>query len=457
MYAILNEPIAPRRRIIGRASIIVFAATLANCTSSATSLPTTVEPVVVNATTVPDQVSDRGRIWFVRDARLQPAYRSGVKPETLIEALLVGPTSADGLGVSTAIPRNAALLSLSVRGDVALVDLARGFESGAESLSMTQRVAQIVYTVTEIPGVARVLFEIDGEPMTTLAGDGIDTSVPVGRDDFLRVKPLVLASEPRPGQLVTSPLRIVGENSTFENNVEISLRTSDGRLLLQTFATGTGPIRDGDGQPVWGPFETEIIFFAGTATDGVLALTETAPDGSGRLLADFSLPIRFAPQPARPAGPLEGGSNQPVLVPATGCCDPGPFVLLQSVSTQRLSGFDRVEFELSAELANYHVRYVALPVTQDPSDLPIALQGDAALQISFGATGLAQTVDPPVPAYSGPLRIAVGGGSIIEMVQTGDFEAVSNWTIGVIGTPAFRVTTALNPARLIVDVASPQP
>jgi hypothetical protein len=43
----------------------------------------------------------------------------------------------------------------------------------------------------------------------------------------------------------------------------------------------------------------------------------------------------------------------------------------------------------------------------------------------------------------------------MELVQTGHFEAVSNWTAGVRGKPPFRVSTESNPARLVIDVASP--
>ena len=52
---------------------------------------------------------------------------------------------------------------------------------------------------------------------------------------------------------------------------------------------------------------------------------------------------------------------------------------------ETVSGLDRVVFEFTAPVANYYVRYVKLPVTLDPSDLPVALHGDRALQISMAA------------------------------------------------------------------------
>ena len=343
---------------------------------------------------------------------------------------------------------------ISIEGAVATVDLDRRFESGGGSLSMTLRVAQVVFTVTELPGVNAVLFELDGQRVDTIGGEGIDVSRPTGRNDYLSAKPFILASEPRPGQVISSPLRIVGENSTFENNVEIALKTTDGRVLVQTFATGTGPIRDDQGQPVWGPFETSFEFYSGSAPSGVLSLTETASDGSGRLLADYSIPVTFAPVSVVSPPALDGASTDPVAVPPDACCDPGPGVLLQGVTMQRESGFERIVFEFSAPVASYHVRYVPLPITEDPSDLPVSLQGDSAIQVTVGATGLDQSQTPARQTYQGPYRLKGAAGSVVELTQTGDFEAVLNWAIGVRGRPTFRVTTDSNPNRLIVDVAS---
>ncbi len=141
------------------------------------------------------------------------------------------------------------------------------------------------------------------------------------------------------------------------------------------------------------------------------------------------------------------------MVPTCGCCNPGPGVLLTAVIGERLAGVDRIIFTFSAPVTNYHVRYVTLPVKQDPSDQVVELQGDNAIPISMGATGIEQSVNPPKQTYSGPTRLPVSRGAVIELVQTGDFEAVSNWAIGVRDKPAFRVSTGSNPSTLVIEIA----
>lgn len=170
--------------------------------------------------------------------------------------------------------------------------------------------------------------------------------------------------------------------------------------------------------------------------------TTTMPDTSTTSAASTTLPA------------FVGGSTDPVMVPATGCCAAGPTVLLRTQSIEQRGNYYRIAFEFSGPVTNYHVRYVPLPVRQDPSDQVVELQGDKAIQISFGGTGLDQSQNPPVQTYTGPQRIVVGSGAVRELVQIGDFEAVMNWVIGVQGTPEFRVSVEQNPSQLIVEIAA---
>lgn len=417
-------------------------------TSTSTTTPSTTAPATTSTTAIP--APTLRRIWYLREERLVPAYRNAATVDEAVRALLTGPASSDPEGLLTTIPVGTTLRGITTKGSIATVDLDSRFESGGGSSSMVGRILQIVYTVTETPGVTGVLFALDGKPVEAIGGEGVVVSPPVTRDTFPDRVPHILASEPTPGQVVSSPLRIAGQNATYENNIEIALRTSDGRLLLQTFATGGGSF-DETGRYRLGPFETSLEFYAGAATSGVLSLTETSPDDSGRLLGEFSIPVTFAPTSTPAPAPLPDGSLQPVIT--DGCCPPGSGTFLRKVTTQKVDGAVRVTFAFTAPISGYHVRYVDLPVTQDPSDLPVALQGDNALQITMSATGVDLSSDPFREVYSGLRRIE-GVGSVIEVVQTGDFEALMTWVVGVKGKPEFRVSTSTNPATLMVDIAS---
>jgi spore germination protein GerM len=98
-----------------------------------------------------------------------------------VEALLAGPADAS---LGTEVPTATRLLDVRVADRIATVDLSRDFESGGGSLSMRMRIAQVVYTLTELDGVGRVRFELDGEPVEAVGGEGVLVAAPLGRADF---------------------------------------------------------------------------------------------------------------------------------------------------------------------------------------------------------------------------------------------------------------------------------
>jgi hypothetical protein len=108
-------------------------------------------------------------------------------------------------------------------------------------------------------------------------------------------------------------------------------------------------------------------------------------------------------------------------------------------------GFDRVVFEFANHVAPWTVGYVPKPITEDPSgqDLPVA--GFWVLQVRlFPADG---------SGYTGSRRIAADTTQVAELVQRGDFEAVLSWVIGTRSQVPFRVSTLLDPPRLVIDVS----
>src|SRR5439155_26106165 len=91
-----------------------------------------------------------------------------------IDALLARPSATERAhGIGTLVPADTSRLGLDISGGTATVDLSSEYQSGGGSLSMTMRLAQVVYTLTQFPTVQRVALHLDGEPVTVFSGEGI--------------------------------------------------------------------------------------------------------------------------------------------------------------------------------------------------------------------------------------------------------------------------------------------
>ena len=116
------------------------------------------------------------------------------------------------------------------------------------------------------------------------------------------------------------------------------------------------------------------------------------------------------------------------------------------------AGFDRVVLDFVNHVPGWRVEYVPLPVTRDASGEPVELAGSAALKIRlFPASEGLESPYPPgfVDTYLGPPRLGVRD---LDIVETGDFESVLTWHIGVGTQRPFRVLVLDSPHRLVVDV-----
>lgn len=248
----------------------------ADPTTTADDGTTTSDPAASTSTTMDDTGGSSDgipvRAYFARDEKVGPVLRTADEPTTVardaLSGLLDGPMpDEDGWGFSTAIPDGTELLDVGISDGFATVDLSEEFESGGGSLSMSLRVAQVVFTLTQFPTVDRVSFEIDGTPVEAIGGEGVVVDPPVGRDDFQNVTPAILVESPLPGETVTSPLTVAGSSATFEGTVQISVTDGDGATAYESFFTSTGA------NGVWGPFE-ETIEFEGTYGSGTVTLWE---------------------------------------------------------------------------------------------------------------------------------------------------------------------------------------
>lgn len=128
--------------------------------------------------------------------------------------------------------------------------------------------------------------------------------------------------------------------------------------------------------------------------------------------------------------------------------------LITDVRVARHEGYDRVVFEFENGLPGYQVGYVEGPITQDASGEPVDVQGAAYLQVRMEPASIVDlSGEAPRQTYDGPMVVDGDTPEVTEVVNAGDFEAVSTWVIGVTDPGvAFRVQVLTSPARLVVDV-----
>jgi hypothetical protein len=142
-----------------------------------------------------------------------------------------------------------------------------------------------------------------------------------------------------------------------------------------------------------------------------------------------------------PAGAVTGGvaaaSRTPTLV---------------AVRAAHHPGFDRIVFEFRGGLPSRHsVRYVDRLVG-DASGLPVRIAGRAILQARFAPARAHDAAGQTVRT-----RTAFPLPDIMTTVQSGDFEGVTTYGIGLAKRTPFHVSTLRGPSRVVIDVRAAFP
>lgn len=128
--------------------------------------------------------------------------------------------------------------------------------------------------------------------------------------------------------------------------------------------------------------------------------------------------------------------------------------LLVSVRAASHAGYDRVVWEFRGGLpAHRDARYVP-SLLGDGSGLPMRIAGDAVLRVSMFD---ANAHNPETNRATAPRRLVVGLPNVIELVQSGDFEAHVSYGVGLAKRQAFRMFTLTNPSRVVLDVRKDYP
>jgi hypothetical protein len=190
-----------------------------------------------------------------------------------LKALLAGPDSSEAAaGLGTAIPAGSELRSLAVTKGTATVSLNPTFLAGGAAVSQVDRTAQIVYTLTQFPNVAKVILKVAGNPISSFGG--VDFSHPLGRDDLLGAVPTVVL-------VVHSPLPVVGI-SGFVGTYMVELVDASGKVLVNTLGTTTPATT----------FTSAIPYLASATGPGTLKLfTRAGARGSELVEVDVSVTV----------------------------------------------------------------------------------------------------------------------------------------------------------------------
>ena len=220
-------------------------------------------------------------------AVLREIPRTQAVARAAMTALLDGPSSREASAspkITSAVPDGTKLLGLAIDGSVATVNLSREFESGGGSASVQGRLAQVVYTLTQFSNVKGVRFQLDGDPVTTFGGEGVDLGKPVGRIDFRDQLPSIFVDRPVWGAAAGNPARITGLANVFEATFRVAILDGSGRVLKdqQVMATcGTG---------CWGTFDVTLTYSVSKAQYGTLrAYNLSAKDGSPEDIRDYPM------------------------------------------------------------------------------------------------------------------------------------------------------------------------
>lgn len=274
--------------------------TVAPLTTTTTAAPTTTE---APETTTSTQAEPAGMaVYFMLEQLegqeppgpfLVPVFREAIgaeSPMTAMELLVAGPTSDEVAGtpaISTAVPEGTEVIGVEVTEGVATVDLSSEFDDGGGSFGMFARLAQVVYTLTRLPDIDAVAFEIESEPVTVFSSEGIELEAPQQRADYFDLLPPIFVDHPAWGEPVTSPIQVTGLSNVFEAVSQVMLTDDDGEPLFEDMvmaSCGTG---------CWGDWSIEIPYEVDRDQFGALIVWEfSAEDGSRIHIIEYPVQLR---------------------------------------------------------------------------------------------------------------------------------------------------------------------
>ncbi len=193
------------RRIAAGLTLAAVASGVAACGIPTASEPTPIARSVVpyhllappTTTTTqpgtPPAVGVAEQIFLVSpDGHLVAVTREVAVPASLsqvVGALLAGPTTTESAaGIQSFLTHTGVEVAVTESGGIATVHFSTD-PIQVVGPDQTLAVAQVVYTVTQQPGVTGVTFAIGGKPVQVPTAAGAQVPGPVGRADYLPQAP----------------------------------------------------------------------------------------------------------------------------------------------------------------------------------------------------------------------------------------------------------------------------
>jgi hypothetical protein len=149
---------------------------------------------------------------------------------------------------------------------------------------------------------------------------------------------------------------------------------------------------------------------------------------------------------------LAGLSAGTITTAAAGAAALPVAPILTQVSAAHHAGYDELVFQFRGGVpATYSARYVP-QVIGDASGLPVNVTGSALLQVRF--TPAAGHNQKGAVTY-GAVRRAYALPELIQVVNSGDFESVLGFGVGLAQTAPFRMHAQPRLGRVVLDVKAP--
>lgn len=262
--------------------------------------PSSPEPSAPPASASPDETTIVRAYFYLGgppgSEGLVPVLREVPRTQTVaraaIQQLLAGPNASErdsSPTLSSAVPDGTELLGINIGDGTATVDLSGEFASGGGSASSMVRLAQVTYTLTQFPTVQRVLFWIDGRPVTVFGSEGIVLDGPVAREQYQDLLPAIWVDRPAWGAALGNPGRVTGLANVFEASFFVSILDGEGGVLADE------PVMATCGTGCWGTFDVTLGYDVAEAHWGTLHVYSlSAADGNPEHQRDY--PVWLTPE-----------------------------------------------------------------------------------------------------------------------------------------------------------------